>query len=49
MAILSFGSILSTVNITPCHLMFFCYNGRNLSPFLKGVLWAAKTAKMGFR
>jgi hypothetical protein len=27
----------------------FCYNGRNLSPFLKGVLWAAKVAKMGFR
>jgi hypothetical protein len=27
----------------------FCYNGRNLSPFCRGVLWAAKAAKMGFR
>jgi hypothetical protein len=27
----------------------FCCNPRNSSPFWKGVIWAAKTAKLGFR
>jgi hypothetical protein len=32
-----------------CSPNIFCCNARNSSPFWKGVMWAAKAAKMGFR